>query len=145
MFQRILLPTDGSEASARAIAAGVAFARDLGASVVGMTVTPAFHVVTADASMLNDTPEQFAAEGRRQAGMRLDAVAQAAREAGVPCRLEHAVADHPGDAIIAGLQTLGCDLIAMASHGRGALQAVLLGSTTQRVLAGCDVPVLIYR
>lgn len=145
MYQRILLPTDGSEASQRAVAAGVAFASALGAEVVGLTATPEFHVVTTDTAMLQDTPERFAAAGRVQARQRLADVEQAARGAGVPCRLEHAVADRPGDAIVACALRLRCDLIAMASHGRGGLKAMLLGSATRSVLAHSDIPVLVYR
>ena len=145
LYQRILLPTDGSAASERAIAAGVAFAKALGASVVGMTATPEFHVVTTDPAMLEETPERFAAEGAAQARKRLAAVDAAARAADVPCRLEHAVSDRPDEAIVDCALGLGCDLIAMASHGRGGLKAMLLGSVTRNVLARCDLPVLVYR
>jgi nucleotide-binding universal stress UspA family protein len=145
MYQRILLPTDGSEASQRAILAGVAFARELGADVVGLTATPAFHVVTANTRMLEDTPEQYAAVCRAQALRILADVESAAREAGVPYRLEHVVSDEPWQAIIDGARRLGCDLVCMASHGRRGLRAVLLGSETQKVLLHSDIPVLVQR
>lgn len=145
IYQRILLPTDGSAPSERAVAAGIAFARALGADVVGMTATPAFHVVTADTTMLENTPERFAADSALQAQARLDGVAATARAAGVPCRLEHAVSDRPDEAIVDCALRLGCDLIAMGSRGRGGLTAMLLGSVTRNVLARCDIPVLVYR
>lgn len=145
MYQRILLPTDGSDASERAVAAGVAFARALGAAVVGLTVTPEFHVVTTDTAMLEDTPERFAADSAAQARIRLAGVEAAARDAGVPCRLEHAVSDRPDEAIADCALRLGCDLIAMGSHGRGGIKAMLLGSVTRNVLTRCDLPVLVYR
>jgi len=38
-----------------------------------------------------------------------------------------------------------CDLIAMASHGRGGVEAVLLGSETTKVLTHSKTPVLVCR
>jgi nucleotide-binding universal stress UspA family protein len=55
------------------------------------------------------------------------------------------VADNPWEAIIATAQRLGCDLIAMVSHGRRGLSRLLAGSETQKVLAGADVPVMVLR
>jgi nucleotide-binding universal stress UspA family protein len=145
LYARILLPTDGAEASQRAILGAVELAKALGADVVGMTATPAFHVVTTDAAMLEDTPGQFAAASRALAGRRLADVERAARAAGVPFRLEHIVSDDPAGAILACAQHSDCGLIAMASQGHGGLRALLLGSTTRAVLAHSDLPVLVYR
>ena len=107
MYQRILLPTDGSEASQRAILAGVAFAKELGAEVVGLTATPSFHVFSTDTEMLEDTPEQYAAASRARAAKLLAAVEEAARDAGVRCQVEQVVSDHPWEAIIESAQRLG--------------------------------------
>jgi nucleotide-binding universal stress UspA family protein len=68
LYRRILLPTDGSEASQRAILAGVAFAREVGADVVGFTATPAFHVLSTDPDMIGDTAEQYADASRERGG-----------------------------------------------------------------------------
>lgn len=145
MYKRILIPSDGSEASERAILAGVDFAREVGAEVVGLTVTPPFRVVTADSAMLEDTPEQFDAASSVRAGRILAVVEDAARDAGVPCRSEHAVEDDPYAAIIDTARRLGCDLIVMASHGRHGLKGLLLGSETQKVLVHGTIPVLVHR
>jgi nucleotide-binding universal stress UspA family protein len=145
MYQRILLPTDGSGASQRAILAGVRFAREIGAEIVGLHVTPAFHVVTADSAMLEETPEQFAAISAARAHKLLADVERAALEAGVPCRLEHAVSDDVHDAIVETARRLGCDLIVMASHGRRGIRGLLLGSETQKVLVHSAIPVLVHR
>ncbi|WP_036167428.1 universal stress protein [Massilia sp. 9096] len=145
MYKRILLPTDGSAASQRAILAGVAFAREIGADVVGLHVTPAFHVLTANSAMLQDTPEQYAAVSAAHARKVLADVERAAVDAGVACRLEHAVSDDVYDAIIETASRLDCDLIAMASHGRRGLRGLLLGSETQKVLVHSAIPVLVQR
>jgi nucleotide-binding universal stress UspA family protein len=145
MYQRILLPTDGSEASGRAIEAGVAFACELGAGVVGLTATPPFRVFSADPAMLEDTPEQYDAASAERARARLAVVDAAARAAGVPCRLEHVVADEPHAAILDAVRRFGCDLVVMASHGRRGVAGLLLGSETQKVLDHGTVPVLVHR
>jgi nucleotide-binding universal stress UspA family protein len=48
-------------------------------------------------------------------------------------------------AIVAAAESNGCDLIIMASHGRGGLSGLLLGSQTIKVLAHCKIPVLVCR
>jgi nucleotide-binding universal stress UspA family protein len=145
MYKRILIPTDGSEASQRAILAGVSFAREVGAEVVGLTATPEFHVLSTDSTMLEDTPEQFAAGSDMRARRILADVENAARDAGVPCRTEHVVDDDPYAAVIDTARRLGCDLIVMASHGRRGLKGLLLGSETQKVLVHSAIPVLVHR
>jgi nucleotide-binding universal stress UspA family protein len=145
MYKRLLIPTDGSDASQRAILAGVDFARELKAEVVAVSATPEFHVLSADSAMLEDTPDEFAARSAAQARRILGEAENAARDAGVPCRSEHVVNDDPYAAIIDTAQRLGCDLIVMASHGRRGLKGLLLGSETQKVLVHSTIPVLVHR
>lgn len=145
MFKRILLPTDGTEQSERAILAGIGFAKELGAEVIGLTVIPEFHVFTYKAEMLEETKEVYELESRQHALKNLAYIEGAAREAGVPCRTEQVVSDDPDEAIIATARDRQCDLIAMGSHGRRGIKGVLLGSTTQKVLVHSSVPVLVYR
>jgi nucleotide-binding universal stress UspA family protein len=66
-------------------------------------------------------------------------------EIGVPCDTMQVENAQPYQAIIAAASDRGCDLIAMASHGRGGLSAVVLGSVTNKVLAHTKIPVLVYR
>lgn len=145
MFKRILIPTDGSPASQRAILAGVALARETGAAVVGLTVVPPFHVLTLDAEMLETTPEDYPEEARRRAQRVLSDVEQAAADAGVSCAVEQVTGDSPYETIITTARDNGCDLILMASHGRKGVKGLLLGSETQKVLVHSAIPVLVYR
>jgi nucleotide-binding universal stress UspA family protein len=145
MYQRILLPTDGSDASERAIAAGVDFAKELGADVIGLTVTPQFHTFTYNSEMLEETPEVFAQNSDKHAQQLLAGIAKVARDAGVAFLGEHAVSDHPYEAIVATAAKHNCDLIVMASHGRRGLKGLLLGSETQKVLVHSSIPVLVHR
>lgn len=145
MYKRILLPTDGSEASRRAIDAGVEFARESGAELVAMTATTPFRAITADAEMLELTAEQYEASSRQHAQRRLDEIAELARDAGVPCTAVQVVSDDPDEAIIATARERMCDLIIMASHGRRGVKGLLLGSVTQKVLVHSAIPVLVHR
>ncbi|MCD2516188.1 universal stress protein [Massilia sp. G4R7] len=145
MYKRILLPTDGSEASRRAIRSGVEFARDVGAEVVAMTATPEFHVLSANAEMLEQTRDEYLAASRAAGQRLLDEAAAVARDAGVPCSTVQRVSDEPYEAIIAAARDKLCDLIVMASHGRRGIKGLLLGSETQKVLVHSAIPVLVHR
>lgn len=145
MYKRILLPTDGSEASTRAVLAGVEFARSTGAEIVAMTAIPAFHALTADTEMLEATAEQYALTSQERGQRLIDDVAAVAREAGVPCTCVQLVSDHPYEAIIDAARDQHCDLIVMASHGRRGIKGLLMGSETQKVLVHSSIPVLVYR
>ena len=145
MYKRILLPTDGSEASRRATEAGVDFARETGAEVVAMTATLPFRAITADAEMLELTAEQYEDSSRQHAQRRLDEIANLARAAGVSYTAVQVVSDDPDEAIIATARERMCDLIIMASHGRRGIKGLLLGSVTQKVLVHSAIPVLVHR
>ena len=82
---------------------------------------------------------------KKHATSALDRAANAAKQAGVPCDTIHVQDVQPYDAIIATATDRGCDLIVMASHGRGGLSAVVLGSVTNKVLTHTKVPVLVVQ
>jgi nucleotide-binding universal stress UspA family protein len=145
MFKQILLPTDGSELSERAVLAGVSFAKDVGAQVIGLTVRPEFHTFTYRAEVLENTEQEFNASTEQQAEKNLAFINDAARTAGVGCALAQAVSDDPYEAILQTAKERKCDLIIMASHGRRGVKGMLLGSETQKVLVHSDIPVLVYR
>ena len=145
MFKQILLPTDGSDLSERAVLAGVSFAKEIGAQVVGLSVRPEFHTFTSQPEMLEDTEQEFNAATEQQAGKYLAFISDAARTAAVPCATVQVVSDDPYEAILQIAKERKCDLIIMASHGRRGLKGVLLGSETQKVLVHSDIPVLVYR
>lgn len=145
MFKQILLPTDGSDLSERAVLAGISFAKELGAEVVGLTVVPEFHTFTVDTEMLEDTKDEFVAATQKRAEKYLSFVSEAARSAGVTCSVAQVISDDPYEAILQTAKERRCDLIIMASHGRKGIKGVLLGSETQKVLVHSDIPVLVYR
>lgn len=145
MFKQILLPTDGTVLSERAIGAGIALARALGAHVLGLTVVAPFHTLTFDANMLESTEAGYRRDARERSARYLGFITEAAQAAGVPCNCESAVAEDPYQSIIDTARERGCDLIVMASHGRRGVKAALLGSETQKVLVHSAIPVLVFR
>ncbi|ALA19641.1 MULTISPECIES: universal stress protein [Chelatococcus] len=145
MYKNILIPTDGSLLSAAAVEQAMAFARDAGAKVTLLTVVEPFHLLTTDAEQLTDTRAEYEAHARRRAAGFLSSASNVARVNGVPYETVQVVDEEPYRAIIDTAKERGCDLIAMGSHGRGGVAAVVLGSVTQKVLTHSTIPVLVYR
>ena len=145
MYTHILLPTDGSPLSDAAILKCVQFARELGARITGFHAIPEFRVLTHNAAMLDDTKERFLQECRAHATQYLAVLETAAKEAGVPCDTVVTVSDEPHQEIIRIAEERGCDLIAMASHGRKGVKGFLTGSETQKVLSHSRITVLVFR
>ena len=145
MFKQILIPTDGSELSERAVLAGVSFAKEVGAQVTGVTALPEFRTFTLDSDMIETTEDEYLAASERRGDKFLATIVDAARVAGVTCNTVLARSDRPAEAILQTARERGCDLIIMASHGRHGIGSVLLGSETQKVLVQSAIPVLVYR
>jgi nucleotide-binding universal stress UspA family protein len=145
MYKHILIPTDGSELSEKAIKEGVSLAKEVGAEVTGFIATPRFHVASLDPTMVTDTEVQFRRHSEEQAAKALGFVKEASEAAGVRCTTDSAVDDAPSEAIIEAARRNDCDLIVMASHGRKAVSAMLLGSETTKVLSHSRIPVLVCR
>jgi nucleotide-binding universal stress UspA family protein len=149
MYKRVLIPTDGSDLSRKAIEQGVALAKSIGASVVGITVSPTLHAfvlgVGMDPLVVTETPEQFRKTCEAHAERVLAILRDTAKITGVPYEGVHAINDHPHEAIIATAHDKQCDLIFMASHGRKGVSALVLGSETTKVLTHSKIPVLVCR
>jgi nucleotide-binding universal stress UspA family protein len=145
MYDRILVPTDGSETSAAAERAAIAFARAHGSEIVVLAVgQPQPPIATAEAAMAIDPgidDETLLAAANEHARR----VAAAAHAAGVRCSALAVLDYSPADAILATAESRNCDLIFMGSHGRRGLSRLLAGSVTQKVLADAQVPVLVMR
>ena len=146
MFENILIPTDGSEQSQRAIRMGIDLAKVHGARVTGIHVIPDYHLLIAYEGAFDPvTEERIEEEAKSRAETYLRFMREAAAAAGVHCTTACETSDHPYDAILRTCDTNSCDLILMTSHGRKGLAAVLLGSETRKVLTHAKVPVLVVR
>jgi nucleotide-binding universal stress UspA family protein len=146
MFKNILIPTDGSEQSQRAVRTGVELAKLHQARITGIHVIPDYHLLIAYEGAFDPvTEERIEEEAKARAESYLAFVKKTAQEAGIPCDTVCETSDHPYDAIIRTADAKHCDLILMTSHGRKGLVAVLLGSETRKVLTHTKIPVLVVR
>jgi len=147
MYKHILIPTDGSPLSRKAVKAGIKLAKSVGARVTGFYAAPPATPVEYR-GMLPVGYSDPAARARvieKTAAKRLAVIEAEARAARVRCRVEHVTDDFPASAIIAAARRNKCDLIFIASHGRHGFKPTLLGSQTQKVLAQSRIPVLVQR
>jgi|SRR5689334_1105755 nucleotide-binding universal stress UspA family protein len=145
MYKRILIATDGSDLAAKAVSVGLQLAKALGAEVVALSATePWSSMVGPEGSAFNFPIEDYERAAAESASRILDDVRQQATSMGVASETVHAK-DFPAEAIVDGANSMHCDLIVMASHGRRGLARALLGSQALRVLTLSSVPVLICR
>ena len=147
MFKHVLLPTDGSAVARKAIRAGIRLAQGLGARVTAyyaIDATPPYSY--SEGYLLGNTlRKEFDKRAREQGEKYVAEVVKAARAAGVPCKTLITKPATPHQGIVAAAKSERCDVIFMASHGRGDFATLLLGSVTQKVLAHTKPPVLVYR
>jgi nucleotide-binding universal stress UspA family protein len=145
VFKHILLPTDGSPVSDKAVKRGIEFAKKIKARVTALHVVSAFRFM-ADEGVLNPTlRKRFEDEGKARGKEILDAIARQARAKGVRCATVCVSGDQAFPEIVATARRSKCDLIMMASHGRRGISSLLLGSVTSKVLLHSKVPVLVVR
>ncbi|HVW49120.1 MULTISPECIES: universal stress protein [unclassified Trinickia] len=144
MFKHILVPTDGSDLSKKAIDGAIDLARTVGARITAYACLPQYPY-SPFSEVVVEQPADFLARSEREAREHLDEIEAAARLAGVPCSSQTSV--HPSAylGIIEAAESGGCDVIFMASHGRKGLGSLLIGSETQRVLTHTKIPVIVYR
>ena len=146
MFKHILMPTDGSEHSERAVKRGVELAKLCGAKVTGIHVMPDYQMMMAEEGMVpTGLDESMDEQAREQAKRFLTVVQDAAKAAGVPCDTLVAKGRHPYDAIVDVANERGCDLIVMTSRYRKGLVSLIMGSEASRVLHRAAIPVLTFR
>jgi nucleotide-binding universal stress UspA family protein len=147
MYKRILVPTDGSVLSRKAIRSAIELAASAGAEVVGLNVVPLYPTSyfeggsSVSATQVARTEKQWAEQGQAIA----DEVGNAAEKAGVKARAITVRSDLVAEAILRAARKHRCDLVVMASHGRKGLKRLLLGSETQHVLTHGAIPVLVLR
>lgn len=145
MFKHVLIPTDGSGLSMKAVESGVDFAKSIGAKVTVLTVVEPAGVLGTDSRRVAETRKAYEQQVRDIAERELKDAERIARKRGVPCTTILQGHEQPYKAIIDTATKRRCDLIAMASHGRKGVAALVLGSVTSKVLTYSRIPVLVYR
>lgn len=147
MFKNILIPTDGSPLSQKAVVQGVALAKSVGAKVTAFfAAPPATPIVYRDHLPVGyATPGEHEEMIRKTAAKYLGFVERAAKKAGIWCKSVHVTSDYPEEGILKVAQKKKCDLIVMATHGQGGLRGMFIGSVTQKVLNQAKIPVMVFR
>jgi nucleotide-binding universal stress UspA family protein len=147
MYQRILVATDGSTLSEKAVSSAIDLAALAGAELVALKVIPRYPQSYFEGGLalqveeVSRVEQQWADDGQAV----VDAVQEAALAKGVKTKAITVKSDLVSDAIIAAAKKQKCDLIVMASHGRKGIKRLLLGSETQQVLTHATIPVLVLR
>ena len=147
MYQRILIATDGSTLSKKAVTSGLALAALTGASIVALKVVPRYPVSYFEGGM--SIPADNVAKVEKQWADAAMAVAEkvknTAETEGIKAKAVTVSSDFTAEAIINAAKKHKCDLIVMASHGRRGIKRLLMGSETMHVLTHSHIPVLVLR
>lgn len=138
MYDRILLPTDGSDAGNRAVEEAVGLARETGADLHVLFVV---EDIPYAPEMMDDTVADQLREIGEEA---LEEIRGRADEAGVDV-VESIREGAPHTAILEYADGEDVDVVVMGTHGRSGLDRYLLGSVTERVVRTADAPVLTVR
>jgi len=147
MFKHILVPTDGSGFSNKAVSTGARLAKSLGTKLlllhVRSPIESPHHIEGGALSNLGGKVmmQEIEDEERKL----LDAAQEIAAADGASAETAFIAGYSTYDAIIRIAREQGCDLIVMASHGRSGISGLLLGSETQKVLTHTAIPVLVVR
>jgi nucleotide-binding universal stress UspA family protein len=147
MYKQILVATDGSKLGEKAVKAAIALAKDSGARVTGLYAAPEYKTPYYPEGVYYDWPTatDYKKSILQASEKWIVKMNKLAADATVSVTVAVVLDDHPHEAIIAQARKVKADLIVMASHGRRAVSALLLGSETQKVLALSKIPVLVVR
>ncbi len=147
MYNHILVPTDGSKLSTKALKAAAELARALKARVTVLYVMAPFSPPMETEAVAFYPAYSARGYEQRMRTVADSAIAKAKFAIGAGVKVEGITEFHaaPWEVIVKAAGKRKCDLIVMASHGRRGLVGVLLGSETQKVLTHSKTPVLVCR
>jgi nucleotide-binding universal stress UspA family protein len=147
VYHHLLVPSDGTQLSLRALDQALALAKALGSQITLLHVQPPLPVPLVGMGDMLDpaTVDSLSQTAEKESARILQQGQAAGQAAGVALRTEVVKQDLPYRAIVEAAKRHGCDLIVMASHGRKGLSGLLIGSETQRVLLHAPIPVLVVR
>ena len=147
MYKHLLVATDGSKLSAKAVAHAIALAQVLGAKLTAFYASPDYPmpIYAEGTAYMSMTRKDYTALCRKEADKILKPISLNAKAAGLEFNSAHVIAAAPWEAILAAARRNKCDAILMASHGRRGVSALLLGSETQKVLTQTKLPMIVVR
>jgi nucleotide-binding universal stress UspA family protein len=132
MFKHILIPTDGSDLSRKAILYGVQLAKESGAKVTGLTVAEPYRAAAMDAVLVPVDEGDYEEQSRVLSEKAMEQVKMAAQAAGVPCETIREVHDQPYRAIIDAAQTLAAISSSWPRMGGGGSRPCCSAAKRQR-------------
>ena len=147
MYHDILVSTDGSELSGKAVETGAKFAKAFGAKLHILHVRPPVDrvIYSEGAATIYVPQDQVRKQIADEEFALLAAAGEVAKSCGVSAATEYVVNSSPYEGILRVAKERNCDLIVMASHGRRGISGLLLGSETQKVLTHSTIPVFVIR
>jgi len=147
MYRKILVATDGSKLSKKAVTAAVGMAQLCQAELIAVKVVPRYVQSYFEGSIPMGASDirRIEAQWTQDAQTTLDAVSKIAAAKGVAVKTLVLKSDQVADALVTAAAKSKADLIVMASHGRSGIKRLLLGSETQHVLTHAKIPVLVLR
>jgi nucleotide-binding universal stress UspA family protein len=147
MFTRIMLATDGSKLSQKAVKSAIDMASKFNAELVAVKVIPRYVQTYFEGSFTVADIDVKSIEAQWAAGAQvvLDKIATSAAAKGVSVKTAVIKSDDIADGLVKAANKMKVDLIVMASHGRKGVKRLLLGSETQNVLTHSEIPVLVLR
>jgi nucleotide-binding universal stress UspA family protein len=147
MYKNLLVATDGSNLSAKAVTHAIGLAKALGAKLTAFYASPEYETPIAVEGVAYNpmTRKEYAARCNKEADRILKPISLEAAAAGLDFNSAHEIVAAPWEGILAAAKRNKCDAIVMASHGRRGLSAFLVGSETQKVVTHTKLPVLVVR
>ena len=147
MYKNLLVATDGSKLSDKALTHAISLAQAVGAKVTVFYAAPDYPLPAyADGVVYEPVSrKEYAKLAADDAKKILDAALAKSVAAGVDTASAYTIAAAPWEAILAAAKKHKADAIVMASHGRRGISAMLLGSETQKVLTHTKLPVVVVR
>lgn len=147
MYRRILVATDGSSLSRKAVRSAISLAALSGAELVAVKVVPRYPQAYFEGaiSLADKEVSRIEKQWADEAQAVVDTIKSAAEAEGVKAKAVTVKSDLVADALIATAKKTKADLIVMASHGRRGIKRLLLGSETHQVLTHSPLPVLVLR
>lgn len=145
MFKTILVPTDGSDLSEKAVQGAIELAKLAGGRIIAISVAEPYPFTPSVEGAFAPDLNLYEKQMQKYAEMHVQKVAETAAKAGVPCETHVAQSFNPYEEIVRAAARYQCDVILMASHGRKGLNKLFIGSETQKVLAHSAIPVMVFR
>lgn len=142
MYKKILVPTDASEYSRRALDTALDLAKHFQAEIILMHVTPTPQAYWGYTLSYGITVSQEDLTRNGELALEVSLAGVVTEGVKVSTVLE---IGHPVTKILEQIKKAGIDLVVIGSHGYGPITGSVLGSVSQRVLQKATCPVLLVK